>query len=151
MRADALGRMSHSSVGNVHQETAVNAGKQGTCSIRFGNMPHSDFGNMRRSSQWPRLIRGAEAGSTTSRGIPSRLPAARTPVCTGLELSVPREISSAFEVSGVGLIDRRRRVSSARSSPSTQQTNRGVAPPRGSHPSSNEGLHAIVGGEASRN
>ena len=33
----------------------------GTCSIRFGNMPHSDFGNMRRSSQWPGLIRGAEA------------------------------------------------------------------------------------------
>ena len=38
--ADVVGRMSHSSVGNVHQETAVNAGKpehaasaSGTCPI----------------------------------------------------------------------------------------------------------------------
>ena len=68
----------------------------------------------------------------------------------GLELSVPREIGSAFEASsGLG---RRRGALSARSSASTQQTNGGVAPPRGSRrPSSNEGVHAIVGGEASRN
>ena len=25
--------------------------KAGTCGIRFANMPHSDFGNLRRSSQ----------------------------------------------------------------------------------------------------
>ena len=95
--------MSHSSVGNAHQEAAVNAGKREHAASASGNMPHSDFGNMRRSSQWPGLIRGAEAARRPRSGIRGRPPVARTPFCTdsplegsGFEPSVPPQSRKNF-------------------------------------------------------